>query len=166
MTTVGFGGSCHWCTEAIFQSLKGVSQVLQGWIAVEGSDFSEAVLVNFDNTEISLAALIAIHLATHSSTSQHSMRGKYRSAVYVNDNALAAAAQDALKTLQRDYNDPIITQVLLISEFKLNEEKYLNYYYSDPQKPFCENIVRPKLMLLLERFGRHIDPARRDVLNG
>ena len=40
-----------------------------------------------------------------------------------------------------------------MTTFKLNEPEYLNYYYSDRQKPFCENIVRPKLQMLLERFG-------------
>ena len=83
MTKIGFGGSCHWCTEAIFQSLRGVREVLQGCIATDGDDFSEAVIVAFDENEIALNDLVAVHLATHSCTSEHSMRRKYRSVVYV-----------------------------------------------------------------------------------
>ena len=164
MTKVGFGGSCHWCTEAIFQSLAGVTEVLQGWIAVEGDDFSEAVLVSFDEQEIPLATLMEIHLATHSCTAEHSMRRKYRSAVYVHDKEQAKDARVILSELQKDYEQPIITQVLPLMEFKLNQPAYLNYFYSDPQKPFCENIVRPKLRLLLERFGTNVDATKRDVL--
>ncbi len=153
MNKVGFGGSCHWCTEAVFQSLRGVTEVLQGWIAVEGDDFSEAVVVSFDEGVISLAQLIEVHLATHSCTSVHSMRRKYRSAVYVYDAVQAELAKAAILNLQADYDEPIITEVLALGEFKLNQAEYLNYYYSDPQKPFCENIVKPKLKVLLERFG-------------
>jgi peptide-methionine (S)-S-oxide reductase len=56
---IGFGGSCHWCTEAIFSSLKGVIAVDQGWIApmaVE-KDYSEAVLVRFQPETIALERL-------------------------------------------------------------------------------------------------------------
>ncbi len=160
MTRVGFGGSCHWCTEAIFQSLRGVREVLQGWIATYGDDFSEAVIVEFDEMEISLEVLVAVHLATHSCTAEHSMRGKYRSAVYIFDEPEADAVHEAISDLQSCYKAPIITQVLPIQEFKLNQPEYLNYYYRDPQKPFCENIVRPKLQILLERFRNSVDEER------
>jgi peptide-methionine (S)-S-oxide reductase len=93
---IGLGGSCHWCTEAIFQSLKGVINVKQGWIKPDDnfSEFSEAVIVEFDPDLISLGNLIEIHLYTHSCTSDHAMRSKYRSAVYTfNDDQVIAAKQ-------------------------------------------------------------------------
>ena len=84
LVKVGFGGGCHWCTEAVFQSLIGVEKVEQGWVASteKNKNFSEAVVVHFDVKEINLKILIEIHLRTHKSTSNHSMRTKYRSAVY------------------------------------------------------------------------------------
>ena len=82
---IALGGGCHWCTEAVFQSLKGVVSVEQGYIAslVKHSAFSEGVIVHFNANIISLKTLIEIHLYTHKSTSNHSMREKYRSAIYV-----------------------------------------------------------------------------------
>ncbi|MCR8556555.1 peptide-methionine (S)-S-oxide reductase [Mucilaginibacter sp. BJC16-A38] len=166
MQRIGLGGSCHWCTEAIFRSLKGVTTVEQGWIAADGEDAdpSEAVIVNFDPNAISLKTLIAVHLHTHSCTVNHDMRIKYRSAVYTFTEEQATAANLALQNLQADFNEPIITQVLPFQSFKLNEENYLDYYYKDPTKPFCQNIVGPKLKALLARFSKEIHPERRGHL--
>jgi len=82
---ISFGGGCHWCTEAVFQNIKGVCRVEQGYVASFGteSELSEGVIVEFDTKHISLETLIRIHLKTHNSTANHSMRYKYRSAIYV-----------------------------------------------------------------------------------
>ncbi|RKN29908.1 peptide methionine sulfoxide reductase, partial [Aquimarina sp. AD1] len=81
---IGLGGGCHWCTEAVFQSLKGITSVEQGYIKSTGNNnsFSEAVIIVFSPEIISLKDLIEIHLLTHKSTSNHSFREKYRSAIY------------------------------------------------------------------------------------
>jgi len=90
--TAGFGGGCHWCTEGVFDAVRGVARVEQGFIAGPSPDeaFSEAVRVSFDPRAAALEELIAIHLATHSSQSNHALRERYRSAVYVLDSAQAA----------------------------------------------------------------------------
>lgn len=156
---IGFGGSCHWCTEAIFLSLKGTLDVRQGWIAPENDpdSFSEAVIVRYDPDVITLDTLIEIHLHTHSCTSAHSMRSKYRSAIYTFDPEQFDLCSQALIKLQSEFSAPIITQVLKFSDFKLNKAEYLNYYYSNPEKPFCENIVNPKLRELIKRFSQQVD---------
>jgi peptide-methionine (S)-S-oxide reductase len=158
MHKIGFGGSCHWCTEAIFQSLKGVNKVQQGWIASDGyaDYFSEAVIVHYDVECISLQTLIAIHLYTHSCTADHSMRSKYRSSVYTFNEEQIAIARQTIQSLQPEFEQQIVTTILPFKEFKLNQEQYLNYYYSNPDKPFCLNIVNPKLKLLRSRFKKEI----------
>lgn len=160
MEKLGFGGSCHWCTEAIFQSLIGVDKVEQGWIASEGeaADFSEAVIVTFSPDVITLETLVAVHLHTHSCTANHTMRAKYRSAVYTFNPAQGVAARLAIEDLQPEFDAPVITIVIPFKAFKLNGDQYLNYYYNNPAKPFCENIVSPKLKLLMERFAEKVKP--------
>jgi peptide-methionine (S)-S-oxide reductase len=59
--------------------------------------------------------------------------------------------------LQEDFDQPDITRVMPFQAFKLNEAYYLNYYYSDPQKLFCQIVVNPKLKLLLERFAKVVN---------
>lgn len=156
---IGFGGSCHWCTEAIFASLKGVIQVEQGWFKVDAiaCDFSEAVRVTFDSDIISLTDLIAIHIDTHSATNVHSMRDKYRSAVYTFSSVQTQHANIAINAKQADYSDPLITQALPAGEFKHSPQKYQNYYYSNPQKPFCEVRINPKLSKLLTHYRDNVD---------
>lgn len=161
---IGFGGSCHWCTEAIFSSLNGVEKVDQGWISSIGeyNSFSEAVIVHFDTTIIPLKTLIEIHLHTHSCTAVHSMRKKYRSAVYyfTTLQGIEVNVTESIEQLQADFEDKIITEVLPFVNFKLNEASFLDYYYSNPEKPFCENIINPKLKILIAKFPKYTNQTK------
>lgn len=158
MTKVAFGGGCHWCTEAVFQSLKGVKAVEQGFIASTGeqNSFSEAVVVHFNSEIISLKTLIEIHLLTHRSTSNHSMRDKYRSAVYTYSATQTREAQEIINSLQSEAENLIITKVYPFSKFKPSRSELLNYYYSNPKKPFCERFIVPKIKLLQDNFNEYI----------
>ena len=156
---IGFGGGCHWCTEGVFESLLGIAYVNQGWIASSGknSDFSEAVEVCFDPAVISLADLIEIHLHTHASRSNHSMRGKYRSAIYTYDASQFRQALHILNALRADFDEALITQVYPFENFRQNKTELTDYFYSAPDRPFCQTYIQPKLKLLLARFNRHVD---------
>lgn len=163
---IGFGGSCHWCTEAVFQSVRGVVGVEQGWISPAGLDnFSEAVLVHFDPALIDLSVLVAIHLHSHSSTSLHSMREKYRSAIYVLSEVQGDQVMKAMMALKHEFDGELITRILGFGSFKLNSEEFLNYYATDPDRPFCKNYIEPKLKLLLERFGNCVvkTPVKKEI---
>ncbi|MBN8675033.1 peptide-methionine (S)-S-oxide reductase [Lacibacter sp. MH-610] len=156
---IGFGGSCHWCTEGIFASVIGVQKVEQGWIASENENayFSEAVIVHFDESLVSLQNLIEIHLHTHSSTSNHSMRKKYRSAVYTFTEEQFHQCSPLIKTLQYSFDESLITTVLRFAAYKPNTDDYQDYYYSDPRKPFCQTSIYPKLQLLAKKFSSNIN---------
>ena len=156
---IGFGGGCHWCTEAVFQTLIGVDKVAQGWIASDGEStaFSEAIVVTYNPNIIDLKTLVAIHLHTHKSTNQHSMRDKYRSAIYTNSKAQRAEVICIIKELQKQFEEPIITNTLPFIEFKESEEMFKNYYQKNPTKPFCRTYIDPKLKLLLTKFRENID---------
>ena len=156
---IGLGGSCHWCTEAIFQSLIGVNRVEQGWIASvnENESFSEAVIVEYDLNKMSLKTLIEVHLNTHSCTSNHSMREKYRSAIYYFSKEQENKAITILNDLQKEFDNKIITKVLSFRSFEMNKEEQLNYYLKNPEKPFCKNIINPKLKKIMRLFSDTIE---------
>jgi hypothetical protein len=117
---MGLGGGCHWCTEAVFQAPRGVSNVAQGFIRAPAPNeaWSEAVIVTFDPSEIDEKTLIDIHLRTHASTSPHKFRGKYRSAVYVFDDGQRLRAERDLHELQADFDEPLVNQVFVPSRLQ------------------------------------------------
>ncbi|MEC4727510.1 peptide-methionine (S)-S-oxide reductase [Shewanella sp. D64] len=156
---LGLSGTCYWCTEAIFLSLKGVTAVEQGWISSfdEHDWFSEGVIVSFEPKFISLKDLIMIHLHTHSSTKTHSMRDRYRSAVYAIKHDQLTEITLALVELQSEFEEVLVTQAYLFNQFKLSAQEMQNYYYTDIERPFCKNIITPKLKKLLKSHAEFID---------
>jgi len=144
---IGFGGGCHWCTEAVFQSLAGVTNVEQGFIRSDApaDSWSEAVIVSFDPNSIDPDSLINVHIRTHAATKAHSMRSKYRSAVYTFDEEQAEAARLCLEDLRSDFDQPLITQVLPFIAFKSSDDRFQNYYQTNPERPFCKRYIDPKL---------------------
>ncbi|MFT4939497.1 MAG: peptide-methionine (S)-S-oxide reductase [Paraglaciecola sp.] len=159
LNKIGLGGGCHWCTEGVFESLIGIATVNQGWIASNGenSELSEGIEVVFDPAVISLSTLIEIHLYTHASTSNHSMRGKYRSAIYTYDDVQHNQALNTLNALRADFEQPVITLVCPFNSFRTNKTELLDYFYTAPNRPFCQTYIHPKLRLLLARFSHHVD---------
>ncbi len=160
--SVGFGGGCHWCTEAVFEALAGVGAVAQGWIApaTANDDFSEAVLLTFDPCRVGLDTLVAVHLHTHSCTADHALRGRYRSAIYTRSTLQAQHARRAIDALQRtDFDAPIITQVLPFGAFRANSDRYLHYHAQNPDRPFCQRFIAPKLALVRAHFAADSKPG-------
>jgi peptide-methionine (S)-S-oxide reductase len=152
---IGFGGGCHWCTEAVFAALRGVTRVEQGFIRADAPDdnFSEAVLLTFQPDKISLGSLTEIHLRTHSSTSNHSMRRKYRSAVYVMDEVQAETARRVLMEVGRGFDAPLVTRILPFRTFRASDERFQRYFEKNVGGPFCTTYIDPKLALLRNEFG-------------
>ena len=100
--------------------------------------------------------LLEVHLRTHASTSAHSLRGKYRSAVYVGSEGEAGEVRDALAGLQKGFAEPLVTQVLPDRGFRLSEERFRDYYRTDPERPFCRTYIDPKLAMLRREFGSYV----------
>ncbi|PVB60765.1 peptide-methionine (S)-S-oxide reductase [Labrenzia sp. 011] len=165
MVKIGLGGGCHWCTEAVFQAIAGISRVDQGFIGSDPPEdaWSEAVIVTFDPAVLPLEVLIEIHLRTHASTSRHKMRGKYRSAVYVYDAGTGVKTGRVLRALQRGFDAPLVTKVLTLAAFRPSDARFRNYYLNGPERPFCKTYIDPKLALLRKDYGSvlrdHADAA-------
>lgn len=161
ISKIGLGGGCHWCTEAVFQAVEGVVKVEQGYIASTppANSFSEAVVVHYLPKKVNLERLLEIHLHTHNSTSNHSFREKYRSAVYFFEAEDKVIVEKILERLQEGFEKELVTQVLRFREFKASRESIRDYYRKNPDAPFCKRYIEPKLKIvtdysLVSRKGR------------
>jgi peptide-methionine (S)-S-oxide reductase len=89
------------------------------------------------------------------------MRGKYRSAVYVKDDASAEQARRIIAELARETGSAFVTAVLPFRAFKASDKRFQNYYDRNREGPFCNAYIEPKLALLRQRFAG----LRREVGN-
>lgn len=121
MAKIGFGGGCHWCTEGVFQALRGVAQVDQGFVQSDApaDSWSEGVIVTFDPSIIPLATLCEVHLRTHSATRARSPSDKYRSAIYIFDDNQRHEAELAIVRFAEEFGNTAHTLVLPFRSFKL-----------------------------------------------
>ncbi|WP_343065455.1 hypothetical protein [Arenibacter arenosicollis] len=66
----------------------------------------------------------------------------------------------AIENFQELFKKPLVTKVLPFGDFKLSDKAFQNYYFNNPQKPFCETYIAPKLRLLLLKFGKYVDESK------
>ena len=135
-----------------------MSKVQQGFIrsTPPHDNYSEAVIVHFDPALIERHTLIEIHLRSHASMSAHSMRDKYRSAIYSFNNGQHSACQNILAQLQPLFDKPLITATYTFKGFKASAERFQNYYLTDPTRPFCTTHIEPKLKMLREKYSAQL----------
>ena len=93
---------------------------------------------------------------THKSGSNHSMRSKYRSAIYTFSQEQQKEAEVLLDKIKVEFDYTIITQILSFCSFKESDALFKNYYYKNPEKPFCETFINPKLSFLLKEYSAFI----------
>lgn len=157
-------GTCYWCMEATFRSVRGVYNVEQGFVKSTQGNYAEAALMRVDENEITLEEVICIHLASHASTANHSARGKYPSAVYPMDSSQLGRCQDAIAATALTTGEAVVTQALPFAAFYPNPNSQQDYFWRQPEKPFCQRTILPKLNKLAVTFPRQIKPEAAQFL--
>ena len=172
MKLATLGGGCFWCTEAIFQQLKGVKSVLSGYSGGHEKDptynlvctgktgHAEVIQIVYDSEMIGLADLIQVHLHLHNSTTpnrQGADKGnQYRSIIFYRNEEEKNSIEQVIQEEQANFDAPICTQLAPFEIFYPAEDRHHNYYNSDPEKPYCKNIINPKLIKLREKFSEKV----------
>ncbi len=163
--TITLAGGCFWCTEAVFLQLNGVTSVESGYIGghslnptykdicTGATGHAEAIRVNFDSDQISLADLYDIFFATHDPT-QLNRQGndigtQYRSAIFPTDNEQELLANEAIARAQSDHSDPIVTSIEKADNWYVAEDYHQDYWDGEGQRnPYCMAVIPPKLAKL------------------
>lgn len=158
-----FGSGCFWCTEAIFNQLKGVIKVTSGYsggkignptyreVCSGLTGHAEVVHIEFDSTIVGYEELLSIFWRTHDPTTlnrQGADRGtQYRSAVFYHSDAQKELAVKIKAELDASgaFDNPIVTEITAFDKFYAAEEYHQNYFENNPEQAYCQAVVRPKV---------------------
>jgi len=166
------GGGCFWCTEAVFELLKGVSDVESGYanghtlnptyrdICTGETGHAEVIKITYDDTVITSDTLLDIFFVIHDPTTlnrQGADRGtQYRSTILYTDEETKEAAGAALKAAQTEYKDPIVTTIEPLKSYYTAEAYHQDYYRQNTMQGYCMAVIPPKLAKLKEKFGNEM----------
>jgi len=166
-----FGNGCFWCTEAIFQQLKGVESVYPGYTggSVKNPSYrevcngttghAEAIQIKYDPSVINYRELLDIFFYTHDPTTLNRQGNdvgtQYRSAIFYHDEEQKAAAEEIISQLtsEKVYDDPIVTEVTPMDVFYMAEDYHKNYYLNNKSQGYCRAVINPKLDKFMKKYG-------------
>ena len=160
-----FGGGCFWCTEAVFQQVKGVESIVSGYSGGNApgkptyrevcsglTGHAEVIQITFDPTLISYEDLVIIFMTTHDPTTLNRQGGdvgtQYRSVIYYHNEIQKQFAESVIKEIQSYFDDPIVTEINPIGIFYEAEEYHQNYYANNQTQGYCSYVITPKLAKL------------------
>lgn len=160
-----FGGGCFWCTEAVFQEVKGVEKIVSGYTGGTApgkptyrevcsglTGHAEVIQIAFDPTLISYEDLVIIFMTTHDPTTLNKQGGdvgtQYRSVIYYHNEAHKNISESTIKKIQNYYESPIVTEISPIGIFYEAEDYHQNYYANNQTQGYCSFVITPKLSKL------------------
>lgn len=167
-------GGCFWCTEAVYQRLKGVHWVESGYIGGARSfpsyeevcsgttGHAEAIRIGFDPEVIGYADLLDIFFATHDPTTLNRQGNdvgtQYRSAIFPHSLEQEEAARAGIARAQADQASPIVTTIEPLATWYPAEDYHQKYWERvGARNPYCMAVIPPKLQKLQKRFADRID---------
>ncbi len=171
LETTTLGGGCFWCTEAVFDELIGVVDVVSGYagghkenptyqeVCSETTGHAEVIQIEFNPEEISFKEILQIFFATHDPTTLNrqgnDIGSSYRSVIFYNSDEQKKIADELIDEITRDdvFGKPVVTEVTPFSNFYPAEEYHQNYYANNPNQGYCSAVVGPKVAKFRKVFA-------------
>ena len=164
------GGGCFWCTEAVFQDLRGVESVKSGYsgghvrnptyeqVCGKETGHAEVIQVTFDPATISFREILEVFFTVHDPTTPNRQGAdvgpQYRSAIFYHSPEQKATAEEVI----RDVNErklwpaPIVTEVAEFTEFFPAEAYHDNYFNRNPYQGYCQVVIAPKVSKFRKQY--------------
>jgi peptide-methionine (S)-S-oxide reductase len=171
-----FGNGCFWCTEAVFQRLKGVQSVVSGYsggsvknptyrqVSTGTTGHAEAIQVTYDPAVVSYQDLLEIFWKTHDPTTKDrqgpDIGPQYRSMIFYHSDDQKRLAEHYKKKLDESgvFAGPIVTEIVPFKAFYRAEDYHQNYYNNHPEQSYCRFMIPPKLEKLKKVFHDKLKP--------
>src|SRR3984893_12548795 len=173
---ITFGNGCFWCTEAIFETVKGVKKVTSGYmgghtvnptykeVCTGKTGHAEVIDLEYDADELSFDELLLVFFKTHNPTTLNRQGNdvgtQYRSAIFYYTDEQKQRAEAMIKRLtdEKVFDRPIVTEVTPATEFYNAEDYHQNYFNNNPGNPYCSAVIQPKLYKFAKEFTEKIKP--------
>ena len=170
------GGGCFWCTEAVFQEVRGVKEVVSGYTGgnVPGrptyreicsglTGHAEVVQVTYDANLVSYEDLLLIFMTTHDPTTLNRQGAdvgtQYRSVIYYHDQEQQKIANAVINAVGEYYENPIVTEISALGNFFEAEREHQDYYKNNKRQGYCTFVIEPKLNKLRKMHAEKLTSA-------
>ena len=170
LETITLGGGCFWCVEAVFDELKGVADVVSGYMGGQGANptyeeictgrtgHAEVIQLKFDPAIISLREILDVFFAVHNPTTLNRQGNdsgtQYRSAIFYHTPEQQQIAGQVILSVGggKVWDGPIVTEVVPAVVFYPAEEYHQEFFKRNPHQGYCMAVVSPKLSKFRNNF--------------
>jgi len=165
-----FAGGCFWCTEAVFQRLKGIQSLLPGYmgghtenptyeeICTGNTGHAEVIQIEYNEDELSYRDRLDVFFKTHDPTTLNRQGNdigtQYRSEIFYHNDLQKNEAERFIADLTEEkvFNSPIVTKISPAVVFYEAEDYHTNYFLRNPNQPYCVAVVKPKVDKFIKAF--------------
>lgn len=170
LEVVTLGAGCFWCIESIFDSLKGVEDVISGYsggstenptyqeVCTGSTGHAEVIQIRFDPEKISFSEILRVFFAVHDPTTLNKQGGdigtQYRSAIFFHSEKQKQTAESVMKEIDdaNIWGNPIVTEISPFEKFYAAEDYHQEYFMKNPNQPYCAAVIAPKVAKFRRTF--------------
>ena len=172
LQTITLGGGCFWCTEAVYERVRGVTAVESGYsngTAVNPSyeqvcsgttGHNEVVRVTFDPAQITLREILEIFFVIHDPTTLNRQGNdsgtQYRSGIYFRDAAQEKVAREVVAEVDEHHRGRVVTEVQPERNYSRAEDYHQHYFVNHPNQGYCAMVVAPKVEKFRKTFAARV----------
>lgn len=168
---ITLGAGCFWCAEAVYLQVRGVVSVEVGYangknperpshdqVNTDETGYAEVVRIGFNKQEISPTQILEIFFAIHDPTTLNQqgeyVGTRYRSGIYVDDDAQREIAEALIQQVNEsgELGKPVVTEVELLRDYWKAEDNYQNYFAKHPSEAYCAAVIGPKVEKFRKTF--------------
>jgi peptide-methionine (S)-S-oxide reductase len=164
------GGGCFWCLEAVYQQLRGVTQVESGYAGGDTlnpnyesvcgghTGHAEVVRIEFDPEIISYKKLLEVFFAIHDPTTLNrqgnDVGSQYRSVIFYHDDFQKVTAFEVFHEIENSqlFDAPLVTEISSLPAYYVAESYHQNYFLNHPEQGYCAFVVSPKVNKFRKQF--------------
>lgn len=171
-----FGAGCFWCVEAVFQPLRGVTQVVSGYmggttvkptyeqVCTGITGHAEVIQITFEPTVMDYATLLDVFWHSHDPTTLNRQGydegTQYRSVIYYHSPVQQQLALESKQAADASghWPHPLVTEISPLEPFYPAETYHQNYYQDNTTQPYCSAVIGPKMKKLRQQFAHLLAP--------